>query len=151
MYEPMYALPSHVTMSGMDRFHHELESAFGPAAQPASIRSAAPGAYPAINISAAPTSVEVCAFAPGIEADKVDITVDKGVLTLSGERPNELPVESDQVSVHTRERAGGRFKRAVSLRDDVDIIQVKATYRDGMLVISLARTESVWPTRIEVQ
>lgn len=151
MYESMYVLPAHMTFSGMDRIQHELESAFGVSGRPASIRSVASGTYPAINISTTPTSVEICAFAPGIDASKVDITLDRGVLTLSGERPNDLPENSDTVSVYSRERVGGSFRRAVSLPDDVDTQQVKATYRDGLLIVSLARHESAQPTRIQVQ
>jgi HSP20 family protein len=151
MYESMYVLPAHMTFSGMDRFQHELESTFGVSAQPASIRSVAPGTYPAINIGTTPTSVEVCAFAPGLEASKVDITLDRGVLTLSGERPSDLPETSDKVSVYSRERISGAFRRAVNLPDDVDPARVKATYRNGMLLVSVARQESARPTRIEIQ
>lgn len=151
MYELSYGFPAHMTFSGLDRLHHELESAFGSNSQPASIRSVAAGTYPAINISTTPTSVEVCAFAPGIDAKKVDITLDRGVLTLSGERLADLPKDSDKVSVYSRERLAGSFRRAVNLPDDVDPNQVKATYRDGMLVISVARNESVQPKRIVVQ
>lgn len=151
MYESMYVLPAHMTFSGMDRFQHELESVFGVSAQPASIRSVAPGTYPAINIGTTPTSVEVCAFAPGLDASKVDIVLDRGVLTLSGERLNDLPENTKTVSVYSRERISGAFRRAINLPDDVDPTRVKATYRNGMLVVSIARLESARPTRIEVQ
>lgn len=151
MYESMHVLPANMMFGGLDRLHQELESAFGVSGQPASIRSVAPGTYPAINISNSPTSVEIYAFAPGIDASKVDITLDRGVLTLSGERPNDLPESSDKVSVYSRERTGGAFRRAINLPEDVDPERVKATYRDGVLQISLARHESAVPKRIIVQ
>jgi HSP20 family protein len=151
MYESMYFLPAHMMFSGLDRVQHEFETTFGVSSQPASIRSVAPGTYPAINISTTPTSVEICAFAPGIDASKVDITLDRGVLTLSGERTSDLPAMSDKVSVYSRERLSGTFRRAVNLPDDVDPARVKATYRDGMLLVSVARQESALPTRIEIK
>ena len=151
MYELPYGFPAHMTFSGLDRLQHELESSFSAPSQPASIRSVAAGTYPAVNISTTPTSVEVCAFAPGIDATKVDITLDRGVLTLSGERRSDLPEDSDEVSVYSRERLASTFRRAVNLPDDVDPNQVKATYRDGMLLVSVARNESVKPKRIVVQ
>lgn len=151
MYELPFGFPAHMTFSGLDRFQHELESAFGTPSQPASIRSVAAGTYPAINISTTPTSVEISAFAPGIDATKVNITLDRGVLTLSGERLADLPEDSDKVSVHSRERLAGSFRRAVNLPDDVDANQVKATYRDGMLLVSVARNEAAQPKRIVVQ
>ncbi len=151
MYESMYLLPTHMTFSGMDRFQHGLESTFGVSAQPASIRSVVPGTYPAINIGTTPTSVEICAFAPGLDPSKIDISLDRGVLTLSGERPSDLPAQSESVTVYSQERISGDFKRAVNLPDDVDPARVKATYRNGMLVVSIARQESARPTRIEIQ
>lgn len=151
MYESMYVLPAHLALSGLERFQHELESAMGVPSQPASIRSVAQGTYPAINIGTTPTSVEVCAFAPGLDPSKVDISLDRGVLTLSSARPNDVPDNSEKVSVYSRERLGGPFRRAVNLPDDIDPTRVKATYRNGMLVVSVARQESARPTRITVQ
>jgi HSP20 family protein len=72
-------------------------------------------------------------------------------LTLSGERPRDLPDTNDKVSVYGRERLGGSFRRAVSLPDDVDPEHVNATYRDGVLRISLPRHESAQPKRIAIQ
>jgi HSP20 family protein len=95
--------------------------------------------------------VEIYAFAPGVDASKVEITLDRGVLTLSGERPNDLPDTNDKVSVYSRERLGGSFRRAVNIPDDVDPEHVNATYRDGVLRISLARHEPAQPKRITVQ
>ena len=115
------------------------------------IRSVAPGSYPAINIGNTSNGVEIYAFAPGIDASKVEITLDRGVLTLSGERPRDLPDTNDKVSVYSRERLGGSFRRAVSLPDDVDPEHVNATYRDGVLRISLPRHESAQPKRIAIQ
>lgn len=151
MYEPMYALPARITFSGLEQLQHELASAFGISHQPASIRSVAPGSYPAINISTSATSVEICAFAPGIDPAKVDITVDRGILTLSGERQNDLPENSATVSVYGRERVRGPFRRAINLPEDIDPEQVKASYRDGMLLVSVARNEAARPKRITVK
>ncbi len=151
MYELSYGFPAHMTFSGLDRLHHEFENALAAPSQAASIRSVAAGTYPAVNISTTRTSVEVCAFAPGIDATKVDITLDRGVLTLSGERLADVPEDSETVSVYSRERLSGSFRRAINLPDDIDPDQVKATYRDGMLVVSVARNESVQPKRIVVR
>jgi HSP20 family protein len=150
MFESMRGFPSSL-FGELDRLQRELDDMFGFSGRPASIRSVAPGSYPAINIGNTPTSVEIYAFAPGIDASKVEITLDRGVLTLSGERPNDLPETNDKVSVYSRERLGGSFRRAVSLPDDVDPEHVNATYRDGVLRISLPRHESAQPKRIAIQ
>lgn len=134
-----------------DRLRRELDEISGWAGLPTSIRSAAPGAFPAINIGNTATSVEIYAFAPGIDPKQIDLTIDRGVLSISGERPSELPVEDNKVNVYGNERFAGAFRRAVSLPDDVDSTKVEANYRDGVLHISVSRRESALPKRITVQ
>jgi HSP20 family protein len=151
MYESMLNFPGSL-FGEFDRLRRELDDVFG---RPSSIRSVAPGAFPAINIGQTPTSVEVYAFAPGLDASKIDVTLDRGVLTLSGERPSPLPdaqqARERKLSVYSQERAYGSFKRAVSLPEDIDPGQVNASYRDGVLQVSIARRESAQPRRIAVQ
>ncbi len=138
--------------SDFDRLRRELDELFGWVGLPTSIRSVAPGTYPALNIGTTPSSVEVYAFAPGIDPSKLEVTVDRGVLTIAGERASTLPDEQDRkVSVYARERATGAFKRAVSLPEDIDPDRVSATYRDGVLHIRIARRESSQPKRIAIQ
>ena len=134
-----------------DRLRRELDDLFGLTGLPTSIRSAAPGAFPALNIGHTPSSVEVYAFAPGIDPAQIDVTIDRGVMTISGERASVLPCEDAKVNVYANERFAGRFRRAVSLPDDVDPSKVEATYRDGVLRVSVARRESALPKRITVQ
>lgn len=134
-----------------DRLRRELDDLFGMTGLPTSIRSAAPGAFPALNIGNTPTSVEIYAFAPGIDPKQIDVTIDRGVMTISGERASVLPNEDARVNVYGNERFAGRFRRAISLPDDIDPSKVDATYRDGVLRISVARRESALPKRITVQ
>ena len=124
---------------------------FGVSGLPTSIRSVAPGTVPAINVGRAPTSVEIYAFVPGLDASKVEVTLDRGVLRISGERASGIPEGNAKVQVYTRERGTGSFTRAISLPDDVDPAQVNASYRDGVLRVSVARRESAQPKRITVQ
>ena len=69
---------------------------------------------------------------------------------LTTERVTKRP-EDAKVSVYSNERPSGSFRRAVSLPDDVDPARVNATYRDGVLHVSIARRESAQPRRITVQ
>lgn len=134
-----------------DRLRREFDELFGWTGLPTSIRSAAPGAFPAINIGHTPTSVEIYAFAPGIDPKQIDVTIDRGVMTISGDRPSALPVEEGKVNVYGNERFAGRFRRAVSLPEDVDPAKVEANYRDGVLHVSVGRRESALPKRITIQ
>jgi len=150
MYESLLSFPGNL-FGELDRMQRQFDDAFGSSGRAASIRSVAPGTFPAINIGSTPTSVEIYAFAPGIEADKVDITLDRGVLTISGERPAATPERSDKGHAYSRERTTGKFRRAVNLPDDIDPTRVTASYRDGVLRVSVARREETQPRRITVQ
>lgn len=149
MYSSLWTFPSSF-FSDFDRLHRELDEHFGSGfGTPSSIRSTAPGTFPAINVGNTPTSVEIYAFAPGLDASKIDVTVDRGVLSISGERP-ATPAQ-DGARSYSRERFSGSFRRAVALPDDVDASQVNASYRDGVLRISIARQAEAQPRRITVQ
>lgn len=129
----------------------ELDEAFGASGLPSSIRSVTPGTVPAINVGRTPTSVEVYAFVPGLEASKLEVTLDRGVLSISGERPAGIPEGDAPLQIYARERSEGCFSRTISLPDDVDPAHVNASYRDGVLQVSIARRESAQPQRITVQ
>jgi HSP20 family protein len=129
----------------------ELDEAFGTAGLATSIRSVSPGTLPAINVGRTPTSVEVYVFAPGLEASKIEVNLDRGVLRIAGERASAIPADDPRLQVYARERGVGAFARAISLPDDVDPTQVNASYRDGVLQVSIGRREPVQPKRITVQ
>lgn len=115
-----------------------------------SIRSAGGAAFPVLNVGTTPSSVEVQALAPGLDPAKLDISVDRGLLIIAGERKGELPPEGERTSVYANERFTGPFRRVVSLPEDADPARVDAKYRDGVLRISIAKRESSLPRRIEV-
>jgi HSP20 family protein len=131
-----------------DRLQRELSGAFD--ASP-SIRGLGRGGYPALNVGNTPTSVEVYAFAPGLEPSSISVDLDRGVLSLSGERKAALPGSDEKTTLQMNERYAGRFRRVVSLPDDIDPDAVTAAYRDGVLHVSVKRRESSLPRRIEVQ
>lgn len=149
MFASMVTYPS--LFGDFDRLRHELDELSGWAGLPTSIRSAAPGAFPAINIGNTPTSVEIYVFAPGIDPKQVEITLDRGVLTVSGQRQSDIQWDNDKINVYGNERFAGSFRRAISLPEDVDPTKVEASYRDGVLRISANRRESALPQRITVQ
>lgn len=150
MYESILSHPDGL-FSQLEQWRRQLDDVFGVPGLPNSIRSVAPGSWPAINLGRTPNSVEVYAFAPGLDASKIDVTLDRGVLRISGERAPAGFGGDGKSNVYTRERSAGRFARAVALPDDVDAGQVNASYRDGVLQVSVARRESAQPKRISVQ
>jgi len=132
----------------LERLQREMAQAFD--ASP-SIRGFGRGGYPALNVGGTQQSVEIYAFAPGLDPAKIEVGIDRGVLTIEGERSSSLPPADEKTAVHINERFAGRFRRVVSLPDDVDPNAVGAEYRDGVLHLSIKRRESALPRRIEVK
>lgn len=115
-----------------------------------SIRGMARGGFPALNVGGTPQSVELYAFAPGLDPASIEVNLERGVLTISGERAADVPAREGKAAVHINERFAGRFRRVVSLPDDLDPNGVSAEYRDGVLHISLKRHEAAQPRRIAI-
>ncbi len=111
------------------------------------IRSGGVNAFPAVNLGASPDRVDVYVFAAGMDADKLDISLQQNLLSISGERKVELPADAQ---VYRNERFNGAFRRVVTLPEDIDPDRVEASYRDGVLHITVQRREEAKPRRIQV-
>lgn len=136
--------PSSV-FADLDRLQREVQQVFGLGP---SIRGLARG-FPALNVGGTPQSVEIYAFAPGLDPASLDVQIEKGTLTLSGERKAaDVP---EKATVHINERFAGRFRRVVSLPEDIDPASVAAKYRDGVLQVRIQRKEEAQPRRITIE
>lgn len=141
-------------LADFDMLQRHIESLLAPSGASSSIRAVERGSFPAINVGITPDAVEVYAFAPGVDPASLDVTVDKGLLTIAGERradTGEQGAQADRRTVYARERAGGAFRRVVSLPDDADPDKVDASYRDGILRVRLEKRAASRPRRIDVQ
>ncbi|MFO8005201.1 Hsp20/alpha crystallin family protein [Thioalkalivibrio sp.] len=142
------ALFSPDVFAELDRLQREMNQAleFSP-----SIRGLARGGFPAMNVGSTPQAVEIYAFAPGIDPASIEVNLEKGVLTIAGERASDLPDKEAKANVHIDERFAGTFRRVVTLPEDADPDKVSARYRDGVLHISIQRREAAQPRRISIQ
>ncbi len=132
----------------LDRLQREVQQAFegGP-----SIRGVGRSGYPAVNIGNTPQSIELYVFAPGLDPSAIEVNLERGVLTISGQRDSDAP-QDEKLTQHIGERFAGRFRRVISLPDDdIDPNSVSAKYRDGVLHVSVKRREATQPRRIEIQ
>lgn len=135
--------------SEFERLQRELQQSVG---TESSIRGTGLSGFPALNVGGTPQSVELYAFAPGLDPASIDVSLERGVLTISGERVADLPTPDEKTSLHINERFAGRFSRVISLpEDDVNPSGVSAQYRDGVLHISVKRRQAPQPRRITVQ
>lgn len=149
MYPSLTSFPGDL-FAEFEGLHRQMEQLFGMRGLPSSIRATGRGAFPAINMGTTRDAVEIYAFAPGIDPDKVEVSVDKGLLTIAGERAADAPQAGEKASRYADERFAGTFRRVVSLPEEVDTGRVEATYRNGVLKIVVAKRESTKPRRIAV-
>lgn len=136
----------------LDDFQRQIQQLLGLASRANSnIRSVAVGTFPALNVGNTPEATEVFAFAPGIDPASIDVSIDKGVLTIAGERrPTTANGEAGKQTVYASERSQGAFRRVVSLPDDADPTQVEASYSNGVLRVRIQKRETSRPRRIEI-
>jgi len=85
---------------------------------------------------------------PGVDPKKIDVRVENNVLTIRGERQFEQKVGKE--NFHRVERSYGAFSRSFTLSTVVDSDRIRASYKDGVLSISLPKAESVKPKRIQI-
>lgn len=135
----------------LSSLHRALTHTLSSDGVPDAIRSGAAAGFPPLNVGRTAESVEVYAFAPGLDAATIDVTVERGVLKISGERKPFAQPGSGSAQQYAAERPHGRFTRALTLPDDVDTAKVQAKYQDGLLCISLGLQETAKPQRIQVQ
>ncbi|NKJ47438.1 heat-shock protein Hsp20 [Burkholderia sp. SG-MS1] len=118
---------------------------------PSSLRSSRAGAFPPINIGVTDESIEIVAFAPGLNASKLDISIDKGLLTIAGEREATPAPTGEGVRQYAQERFKGSFRRVIELPPQADPDNVQARYVDGCLRVCVGKRETSRPRSVTVQ
>src|SRR3954451_16234892 len=106
-----------------------------------------PQGFPAINVYAHQDGIVITAELPGVNEDDLDITVHRDTVTLRGERQDQI---SEAGGYHRRERRSAPFARTFSLPFQVDPERVEAKLLNGILTLTLQRTEQDKPKRIRI-
>jgi HSP20 family protein len=104
---------------------------------------------PLVDITEDDKEYLIKAELPEIKKENVKVTVENGVLTLTGERKFEK--EEKGRKYHRVERAYGSFTRSFTLPDDADAAKVNAEFKDGLLSVRVAKHEAARPKTIEVK
>jgi HSP20 family protein len=104
--------------------------------------------FPLLNVSRQDDTFVVTAELPGMNKEDLEIKVEGDTLSLKGER---RPSEAEEgISYHRRERTGGTFQRSLALPSRIDADQVKASYKNGVLTITLPIEKAEVPKQIAV-
>ena len=106
------------------------------------------GWSPALDLYQSNDNVIAVVELPGMRKEDIEISLHDGSLTISGERKRENISNSEKAE--RTERHIGTFRRSIALPTRVDANQVSATYRDGILTVTLPKAEEVKPKQIQV-
>ncbi len=106
------------------------------------------GWTPALDVHEDKNNFIVKAELPGMKREDIEVAWHNGTLSISGERKAET--QQAEAEVYRAERFFGRFQRTVALPAAVAADQVKAAYKDGILTITLPKTEEAKPKQIDV-
>jgi HSP20 family protein len=106
--------------------------------------------YPLTNLYEDKDAIYLEALAPGVDAATLELHVVGHTLSISGEK-RRVAGEVQPEAFHRSERATGKFVRQIQLPVDVDEQHVQADYKDGLLLVTLPKSEKAKPTQITVQ
>jgi HSP20 family protein len=126
----------------LNRLHRELDQTFENAARDATWS-------PAVDIHEEAGRFVVHADLPGVKPTDIEITADKGVLSLRGARNFEQRQDDGHYS--RVERVTGKFVRSFTLPENVQTDAIKASFKDGVLELTIPKVAKPEPRRIEVQ
>ena len=133
----------------MNTLRDEIDRLFeSPLAEFARSAQMLSGWAPVVDLFENKDSFVVKAELPGMKKEQIEISLHEGALLVSGERKREE--KSKPGETYREERFYGKFHRSIALPKPVAADQVKATYKDGVLTVTLPKTEEVKPKQIEV-
>lgn len=132
----------------LTNWHSEMDNLFESFFRP--VRQNASGAWmPAMNISESEGAYQVDLELPGLGAEDVNVELHDGKLTISGERKAEE--QSEDRRYHRVEHVYGKFERVLKLGTPVDEENVTASFKNGVLMVAIPKSENAKPRKIEVK
>ncbi len=106
------------------------------------------GLVPLMNIEELKDEYRITLEVPGMEKDDLDIQIKDDVLTISGEKKEDIKEEG---TLFRRERWFGKFTRSITLPNDVNVDKIEAEYKNGVLTLHLPKSEEAKGRKIQVK
>ena len=107
------------------------------------------GVFPLVNLTEERDNYYIRAELPGMKADELNISVTGNGVSIAGER--KISAEGDNVRYHRREREAGTFSRMIGLPGEVNPDKVDATFKDGILTVTVPKAEKAKPKQITIK
>jgi len=134
--QELFAMSNRLNRTVNDPYTPRTEDSFGAWAPP-------------VDILERQDHLVIRAEVPGVHKEDMDVRIENGVLTLHGERKEEKEVKEE--NAHLMERVYGSFTRSFSLPTTVDATKVTATYKDGVLEVTVPKVETAKPKKVEIK
>jgi HSP20 family protein len=106
---------------------------------------------PAIDLYEKKDAYVVRAELPGVERSNVEITFEKNILTISGQKNALLEGRDEEIRVFAAERVSGSFSRSLRMPEHIDGDRIEAEYKDGLLTVTVPKAEVAQPRKIELK
>ena len=133
----------------INRIDRNIEEMFNSFFANAECRSAKCDCFvPSVDVAENNEKVTIRVELPGMEKDAIKVSVEDGILNISGDRSFVQTEDKDQVL--RSEIKTGEFSRSFTLADQIEVDKIKADYRDGLLIVELPKKEQAKPKEIEV-
>ena len=143
-------IPTSNRLSLFDNFQHEMNDLFSRFFQDGNGGTNQMTSWsPQINVSETDHSYEVSADLPGVKPEDIDVELKHGELWICGSRNEET--EDKGKTWHRVERFYGDFRRVIRLGNDMDAEQVEADYKDGVLHVTVPKSENAQTKKIAIK
>ena len=130
-------------------FDQMVESQFPDITKSVGVKPYAGSAYPKVNVYEYDDKVGIIAEIPGLDKKQLEVSVEDGVLTISGDKHSAF--ENDGATVLRRELKQSSFKRQFELGEQLDGANIEANFKDGILSVSVPKIEPEKPKRHTVK
>ena len=132
----------------MDLFRNQMNSMFNQYDRRTGNGWNATGGYPRTNLSDTGDNLELIAEVPGVSKEALNVKIQGNYLEISGSRNSDNP---EGYKVHRTERETTSFSRSFTLPYEVEAAKVEATLKDGLLKMTLPKSETAKPRQISIQ
>ncbi len=105
--------------------------------------------FPALDVSETKNDIVVKTEVPGLDPKEIDISLSDGILTIRGEKKQEK--EEKEENYHLIERSFGTFSRSIRLPREVQSDKINATYKNGVLKVTLPKSEEAKKKEIKIK
>ena len=130
-------------------FDSMVESQFPEVVKSVGVKPYQGSAYPKVNVYEYDDKVGIVAEIPGLDKKQLNVDVEEGILTISGDKHNTF--EDDGAKVLRRELKQSSFKRSFELGDQLDGDNINASFKDGVLIVSIPKIEPETPKKTFVK